>query len=146
MSRNAWKITGDDTTQKLLNSIAPKHARNLGRSTINATAKTLADKIRREAPEDEGDIKRSVKNSRKKSSPSKPMAVVYAKEIKNGVSPYWWRFQNYGTGGKNPLPAKNFVGKSVQAIMYELDDIFSEHFTQKLKNKIKSEKKKLAKK
>jgi hypothetical protein len=30
--------------------------------------------------------------------------------------------------------------------MYELDDIFSEHFTQKLKKKIEAEKKKLAKK
>ena len=56
-----FKITGIDETELILKSIAPKHARNLSRSTVLATAKTVGQRIKAVAPIDEGDIKKSVK-------------------------------------------------------------------------------------
>ncbi len=141
-----FKITGIDETELILKSIAPKHARNLSRSTVLATAKTVGQRIKAVAPVDEGDIKKSVKWKRKKSRPNKLMAVVFSKQVSGGYTPYWWRFQEHGTGGENPQPAKNFVKRSVNRVMTHIDKIFAIHFREKLSKKIEAEQKKLAKK
>lgn len=146
MSVDKFKITGVEETQLLLKSIAPKHAANLNRNVNLALAAQIGRKIRKLAPEDEGDIKKSVKWRRKKSPADKPVSIVYASKIKKGYTPFWWRFQEHGRGGENPQPGKNFVSRSTEIIMSNIDSIYKKQFKKKLSEMVEREKKKLSKK
>lgn len=145
MPQNKFKITGVEETELLLKKIAPKHAANLNRGVNLALAAQVGKKIRELAPVDEGDIKKSVKWRRKKSPPDKPISIVYAAKIKKGYTPFYWRFQEHGRGGKNPQSGKNFVSRSAETVFSNIDNIYQEQFKKKLAALIKREKKKLSK-
>lgn len=92
-------VTGTDEIGNLLEQIAPRHARNIMRATIQAIASDVRKDVAKNAPVGEKKrLRRGVKARRLKSPPDKPVSVVYFQTGK-GKNPdaFFWRFHEYGT-------------------------------------------------
>lgn len=137
--RDSFEITGVTDVKQLLEEVAPKHARNLLRSTTHGVAGVLARMSKENAQQykDTGELIRSIKTRRRKSPPDAPVSEVY-------VLPkaYYWRFVEYGTGAPLNLPERPVFRKAEQDIRAELPRIITEQFAKKLESLMKREAKK----
>ena len=135
-----FEITGVEEVQKILDDIAPKHARNLMRSTIQGVASEIAKQARRNAPKDTGTLKKSIKAKRKKSPPDRPVSEVYVKS-----DAFYWRFIEYGSKGPTAQPERPFIRPASEKIRSNFEKILTEQFGKKLEKKLAKEAKKRAK-
>lgn len=131
------KIEGVEDVQKALNSVLPREASNLIRSTIHGVAKTIADDSKEFAPVDDGVLKKSIKHKREKSHPDKPTSSVYVKP-----QAFYWRFVNYGTGGKSPKSENPFFRRALEKARANLSSVFVEQFGKKFESFVKRQAKK----
>lgn len=140
MKRNQVVITGTEDVAKLLNNIAPKHAKNLLRSTVHAVAARVGKQAKENAKKykDTGTLQKSIKWRRKKSPPEKPVSIVYVKP-----EAFYWRFVEYGT--KKGLPERPVFRLAEQQLKSDMPKILVEEFAKKLEAKIKREAKKAKK-
>ena len=139
-------ITGIKETEKILSEITPKHARNLAAATNRAVAAQIQKKIKRTVPlHRTGATKKGVKVRKRRSPPDKPVHIVYAGKSKNNVTPFWWRYIEHGTGGKDGLPAHPFVAPAAEEARNELDAIYIRQFGKRLEALLKREAKKNSK-
>jgi HK97 gp10 family phage protein len=143
LSRNGFEIKGTEDIAKLLESIEPKHARNLLRSTTHAVAGQLGkmSKVNARQYKDTGVLLKSIKTRRRKSPPMQPVSEVY-------VLPdaYYWRFVEHGTAGNStqpPQPERPIFRKAELDIRPKLPQVYAEQFTKKLEQKVKRELKKV---
>lgn len=148
MATGYIRIDGIEELKLTLNSIAPKHARNLMRATIHGVASDIAKRVKQNAPTGaSGLLKKNVKAKRKKSPPDKPFSEVHIEKA------YYWRFVEYGTGGgkgshinKNYMGnAKPFIRPVIDAMRPDMDRIMQEQFGKKLEKMLAREAKKKAK-
>jgi HK97 gp10 family phage protein len=139
-------IEGVEDIQKILDEIAPKHARNLMRTTIHGVASEITKLAKKKVPKKTGNLKKAIKTKRKKSHPDKPVSQVY---ITTGRSAkydgFYWRFVEYRTGGKTAQKARPFIRPASDYVRANFNKILKNQFGKKLERKLASEAKKGAK-
>lgn len=136
-----YTVSGLKDVQNVLENIAPRHARNLARSTVQAVASEAAKKARSLAPKDEGILKKSIKGKRQKSPPENPRSAVVVERgagVKNDG--WYWHFLEYGTerGGR----AHRFMLRTAEDFNGRIEKIYTEKFAKQLLKKIAREAKK----
>jgi HK97 gp10 family phage protein len=138
----SFEITGVKDVQKILDDIAPKHARNLLRATIQGVASEIAKDARKNAPKDSGTLKKAIKAKRKKSPPDKAVSEVI---ITHGNSArhdaYYWRFVEYPTQG-NTGKHQPFIRPAADKARANFEAILAEQFGKKLEKALAREAKK----
>jgi len=115
------EITGTDEIGKLLEQIAPRHARNIMRATIQGIATEVRKDVAQNAPIGEKKrLRKGVKARRRRSPPDKPMSVVhFTKEA------FFWRFLEYGTV---KMAAQPFVTPAKERHNATKDQVMKEKF------------------
>lgn len=133
----SFSITGTKEIQDILKEIAPKHARNLMRSTIHGIASTIAKDAKENAPKNSGILRKNIKAVRKKSPPDAPVS-----DVKIDKKAFYWRFVEYGT--RTGIVESGFIRKSVDRANADLKQIIVTQFAKKLEALITREAKKRA--
>jgi len=148
-SRNI-EILGLENVNKILSELIPREANNLSKAMVFGFAQHAAKLVKKRAPvgkrSNRGNIKRAIKAKRIKSAPGYPKAKVIVTKgnyVKNDA--FYWRFLEYGTGGKNPQPARPFVRPAILEFKSQMDGMVDQVFTQKLAGAVKRAKKRAAK-
>lgn len=142
------EITGVKEVQEILDTLAPKYARNLMRSTIHGVAGQITKDAKNKAPVKTGSLKRAIKTKRKKSPPDKPTSLVMVEHGRSAkYDAFYWRFVEYGTlGGVNPMPARPFIGPAAEYVRLKFNTILTQEFGKKLEKTLAREAKKRANK
>lgn len=136
-------IEGLKNVDRVLKDVAPNHAKNLMRTTVHAYAGRIAKLAKSLVVTDTGNLKKAIKTKREKSHPLRPRSSVVVSRGKSAKNDgYYWRFVEYGTRGKNGLPARPFIMPAAKQMEARKKDIIEEEFLKKLKSKIKRELKK----
>lgn len=145
MSRSAVVIDGLDEIREQLKGVGVREGRNLMRATIRGIASRVRKGARQRAPVASGTLKKSLKLRQRKSHPDKPVFEVLAGSG-SGVKydAFYWRFVEYGTGGKTAQPAHPFIRPSVEEVRAELPGILRSEFGQKWEKALARQRKKAA--
>lgn len=144
-----FEMQGIAEIQKVLEDLAPKHARNIMKNTVYGVAAELRNEVRSAAPVDDGELKRSVSVKNLRSPPDKPASIVYFKP-----QGFHWRFVEHGTapgksgnrvasstGGRSSrlqyrthpgTPARPFVTPAVNRMNSKLPQVINEKFIKAL--------------
>lgn len=144
--KNGFEITGAADVERILKDIAPRHARNLMRATIHGVAGEIAKDAKRNAPKRSGLLKKSIIAKRRKSPPDAPVSTVNVAGKDPKKLPFYWRFIEYGTGGKNPQPERPFIRPAADKARANFQTVLTQQFGKKLEAALKREAKKRAKK
>lgn len=142
--KNGFEITGTKDVQRILNDLAPKHAQNLMRATIHGVASEISKDARRNAPKRSGKLRKSIIAKRRKSPPDAPVSTVNVAGKEKNL-PFYWRFIEFGTGGKNPQPERPFIRPAADKARANFQTVLTEQFGKKLEAALKREAKKKAK-
>ncbi len=136
-------VDGLEGITKILEDIAPKHANNLLRTTINGIATEIKKEAKLRVPSNTGNLKKAIKAKRKKSPAHKPEALVYVEKGRNAKNDaFYWHFVEYGTSyGQKEQP---FIRPAKLVVENDLPNLFLKTFEKKLAAKIKKEQKKKA--
>ena len=142
-----FKFSGIDEIQKILEEVAPKHARNLMRTTIHGVAGEITKLAKSKVPIGKTrTLKRAIKTKRKKSHPDKPVSQVFVTTGKSAKRDgFYWRFVEYGTSGKTAQPARPFIGPSVNIVKANFQNTLRKQFGLKLEKALAREAKKTRK-
>lgn len=119
------EIKGADDVQHLLKQIAPKHARNIMRSTIHGVAGEIRDEARKRAPTD-GPPKTfapAIKTKRGRGTPTTVRSDVVVER-----RAFFWKFLEFGTSSR---AAKPTFGPVVEAMRHEFEAIYVRQFKAK---------------
>lgn len=131
------KVEGIEQIQSMLTEKAPRVARNLMRSTVQAVASVIAKDAEKNAPKRSGKLKKAIKAKRKKSPPDKPVSQVIVGEGK-GQKPdaFYWKFVEYGTQHSAPTP---FIGPAKQRAQANMRQMLVTEFGKKLEKQLARE-------
>lgn len=135
------EVVGDKEVMAILESIAPKEARNLARSTIHGIAGRITKLAKQRIPVDSGALKKGIYTKRDKSPPDRPVSTVRFRP-----HTYYWRFVEYGTERGNNIQSKPFLRPAKQEVMGNMNQILREEFQKKLTARINKILKQQAKK
>lgn len=143
----SFEIKGATEIVNLLEKAGPRHSRNIMRATVHGMASTVTKEAKQLVPRDTGTLKKAIKTKRRKSPPEKPVSEVRVEHGFNSKNDgFYWRFVEYGTGGKNPQPARPFIGPAAHNLMSNYKDVMRDQFGKKLEAALKREAKRMAKK
>ncbi|MGB1215399.1 MAG: HK97 gp10 family phage protein [Pikeienuella sp.] len=131
--KSKFQIKGLDDVNELLGEIAPKHAKNIMRSTVHGVAGELRNSIKKKSPKDSGDLKRSEKTKRRRQKGSKIASDVL-------IGEFYWRFLEEGSGPDGVEHA--MVMKTVAEYRASGNEVALRQYVKKLEAKIKREQKK----
>lgn len=141
------EIVGLENVNKILGELIPREANNLSKGLVFGFAQHAAKLIKSRAPVGRtGTIKKAIKAKRVRSYPGRPKSnviITRGKRSKNNA--FYWRFVEYGTGGKNPQPARPFVRPSILEIRRQMPGLVEQIFMQKLVGAVARAKKRAAK-
>ena len=137
-------VEGLDEIVHILETIAPKHANNILKTTVNAIAAEIKKDARKNAPSgDTKKLKKAIKSKGKRSKPENPVAIVYVEAGKGAKNDAWyWIFSEYGT--VNGMGEQSYIRNAKEKVMGNLEQTFLAIFKKKLAAKIKREQKKKA--
>ena len=121
------EVIGVKELEKILEEIAPRHARNLMRATVHAVAGKVKKEIKDRTPRDTGNLKQSLTTKRRRSKPDQPISDVIFKS--NKADGFYWRFIEHGT---TDLPERPFVRPAKELIFSKMPQIMREEFGKKL--------------
>ncbi len=119
------EVHGVDDVQRLLMQIAPKHARNIMRSTIHGVAGEIRDEARARAPTD-GPPKTfapAIKTKRGRGTPTTVRSDVIVER-----RAFFWKFLEYGTSS---MSAKPTFGPVVEAMRHKFEATYVRQFKAK---------------
>lgn len=157
--QSGFDIRGIEEIAHILDTILPKEANNLLRSTTDGIASEIAKKARTNARNRRipADIPKAIKHRRKKSPPDKPTSIVFVEHGRGAKHDAWyWHFWEFGTvtrvikTGKfagrivGRIFEQPFIRPAIDAIVAKLPQIIREQFQKKLSARIKTVKKKMA--
>ena len=142
-----WDVSGLEETQRILNEVTPRHARNLNRATVFGVAQTARDKVKQKVksmfPGGTGNLFKSIKAKRKKSHRDYPKArVVFTQGTNAKNDGFYWRFLEHGTINMSGKPYIEPVKEWVKA---NLVGVYKEACGKKYAAAIRRENKKIAK-
>lgn len=137
-------IDGLHDVQNLMKTVAPKHAKNLMRSTIHGIAGVGAKEAKKRVPTRTGNLKKAIKAKRRKSPPHAPVSDVIVTQGKKAKQDgFYWRFVEYGTVHVSAQP---FIGPTYDYLRMNYTRLVQEQFAKKLESKMRREAKKRANK
>jgi len=122
--KNTVTITGIDDMNRMLESIAPRQAKNIMRATIHGVAAGIAKDAKTFMRQDTGTMKRATKAKRERQRGAK-----MASTVRVGREAYYWRFEEYGQG-PDGVESAMFL-KATTIFQGEMDRIFVEQFGKK---------------
>lgn len=128
----------------VFNSIAPREAKNLARSTTHAVAGEVRDMIKLLAPDHpdtkKGDIRRSTKSKRERMRGTTARSTVRIQTLKqsgkNKGFPYWL-IQEYGNLRRQGTGKNVFVRPAIDRVAPDIPALFREHFGLKLEARLR---------
>lgn len=143
MKKGGIEVIGLEDVEKVLTDIAPRHARNLMRSTVQGIASTTAKDARQRAPKVSGTLRKAIKARRRKSPPDHPRSEVYVEHGKGAKNDaFYWRFVERGTlKGHKEQP---FMRPALDQTNSRLVPMLREEFGKKLERALARERKKSA--
>ena len=124
------RITGVHDVRRVLEAVGPREAQNLMRSTVQGIAGELRKDARKNAPMDDGVLRRSIKARRRKQQGSRIISAVYVER-----PAFYWRFLEYGDGPDGEEHA--FFLRALQKMRTRIDSVYLEIFVKKLQARIK---------
>ncbi len=127
--KNGVTIKGMGDVVDVLNSVAPREARNLARSTVHASAGVIRDDAKRFMPKDSGQMKKATKAVRRSVKDN-----IIRSDVMVTAAAYYWRFREYGQGPDMREDA--MFMKSLALFRKDMDRIFSEQFGKKLEARL----------
>lgn len=127
-------VTGIADVNRILETIAPREAKNLMRAVVYDIAKQLSDDGQKNSPDDTGLLDRSIKPKRERGTRNRIEASVTV-----GPRAYYWRFLEYGDGPDGVEHAM-FL-KALQAMRPNMDSVYMETFARKLEARLARERK-----
>jgi HK97 gp10 family phage protein len=140
------EVFGLEEIKKVLSQLAPKHAANISKAFIHGLASETAKEAKKNAPKDTGRLRKAIKAKRRRGKPGQPVSDVIVESGKDSRNDgFYWRFIEFGTGGKNPQAERPFLRPAKDMIQSNLPRIAEEQFTKKLSAAVKREQKKIAK-
>lgn len=104
------EIKGLDELVGALNELSMRDIQKTMAATVYGIASDLRKRVRERVPVDSGDLKKSVRVKRRKSTPDNPVVDLWF-EPKQG---WYWRLIEHGHGGKSPAPARPFLAPCVE--------------------------------
>ena len=123
-------LHGIKDVERMLESFAPREAKNLLRATIHGVAGDVRDEIKRKAPDDpatiKGDLIRTTKTKRERVKGSFISSTVR-------IRAFYWLFIERGTV---KMAANPFIRRSIMAVEPRLNRIFVTQFGQKLEARL----------
>lgn len=122
-------IRGMEDVVGVLNSIAPREARNLARSTVHASAGIIRDDAKRFMPSDTGVMKKSTKAVRRNIKDN-----ILRSDVLVTAAAFYWRFREYGQGPDMREDA--MFMKAVALFRQDMDKVFAEQFGKKLEARL----------
>jgi HK97 gp10 family phage protein len=124
------RIEGLDELNKTLSELAPREAVNILRSTVHGVAGEVRDEMRRGAPEDSGDLKKSIFTQRRRVTGDDVISDVRIRHGKGQKYNAWyWRFLEFGTVDRPR--GDPFIVPAVERIAPRMNAIFREQFGKK---------------
>ena len=136
-------ITGTADVAKVLREIAPREGINLVRTTVHDIAGQLAKSGKKNAPSDEGGLKKSIKHKRQRGKPGVVISSVVVAEGVTKVFPFYWRYLEYGQGPDGVEHA--FFLRALQEMRPNMDNIYLQAFVKKLEARLARERKRAGK-
>jgi len=118
-------IRGLDDVKQILEQATPKHGEAIMRATVHDISGQIVKDAKRNAPEDEGDLKASIKNKRRR----KRFGVLRSDAIVQRFA-YYWRFLEYGDGPDGEEHAM-FL-RALQKMKPNIESVFLNSFGKKL--------------
>lgn len=129
-------ITGTADVAKVLREIAPREGINLVRATVNDIASQLAKSAKKNAPTDDGDLKKGIKAKRERGKDGEVHSTVRAQ-------PFYWRYLEYGQGPDGVEHA--FFLRALQEMRPNMDNVYLQAFVKKLEARLARERKRAGK-
>jgi HK97 gp10 family phage protein len=146
MAASEVEVIGLEDIKKVLEELAPKHARNLSRAMVHGMASETAKEAKKRVPKRTGRLRKAIKAKRRRGKPGQPVSDVIVESGKNAKNDgFYWRFVEFGTGGPVPQPEQPFLRPAKDMIQSNMPKIAEEQFTKKLAAAVKREQKKIAK-
>lgn len=127
-------FSGFDEFKQMTSRLAPKQAKNLTRSTVQGVAGEVRKRMRRNAPKDEGTLRKAIKSKRRRMQGDTAISDVrieHGKGVKNDA--WYWHFIEFGTQKKSATP---FIRPTVDEMEPELPEIFRRQFGKKLEKQL----------
>lgn len=104
------EVKGLDELVGALNELSMRDIQKTMAATVYGIASDLRKRVRERVPVDSGDLKKSVRVKRRKSTPDNPVVDLWF-EPKQG---WYWRLIEHGHGGPVPGPARPFLAPCVE--------------------------------
>lgn len=120
--RPVLEIEGLEELKDTLGDFLPREANNILRRTITKVAANIRDDMRKEAPKDEGVLRKAITSRRNRGTPDSIEAGVYithGKKVRN--SAWYWHFLEYGTVNH---PADPFIYPTAEEWRGKISDSF----------------------
>ena len=137
------EVIGIEEVKRTLDQIAPRHANNLMRATIQGIASEIAKDSKKNAPRDSGDLRKAIKAKRKRSPKNRPVSEVVVTQGRSArYDAFYWRFVEYGTVKQAAAP---FIKPAEERVGNDLDRVVTEQFGKKLESALKRARKRQAK-
>jgi len=127
---NQVTLRGIDDVHDLLTKVGPRVAQNLMRSTIHSIAGGIAKSAKKNAPEDEGDLRKAIKPKRERGMRGKLLSTVRVNPVA-----FYWRFLEYGQGPDGEEHA--MFMRAVEEFRRDSDGIFVREFGRKFEAALK---------
>lgn len=131
MALNGIKIDGLQGLEDVLGNIAPREARNLNRSTIHGMAGIVRDAGKKNAPKDEGTLKKAIKAKRRRpKNPDAPYSDVIVERGRSAKhDAFYWKFVYFGTEHSSANP---FFQPGIDHLRSNVSAIYRDQFMKKL--------------
>lgn len=117
-------LRGLDDVNDILTKVGPRQANNILRSTVHKIATDIGKDAKRDAPEDDGDLRGAIKPKRERGSRGYLLSTVRVNPVA-----YYWRFLEYGQGPDGEEHA--FFMRAVEKFRRDSHRIFVTEFGKK---------------
>lgn len=117
-------IRGLEDVNNLLTQIAPREAVNIMRATVHGIASDISKDARRDAPSDDGVLKKAMRAKRERGARGYLLSTARV-----SPSAFYWRYLEYGQGPDGVEHA--FYMRAVEAFRMDMHRTFIEQFGKK---------------
>jgi len=140
MPRDSITLKGFDDVKKTLETLAPRHASNIARTAVHGVASEIASESKKNAPKDQGVLRRAIKSKRRRSPSYNPTSDVIVTKGNGAKDDAWyWHFLEFGTVKMRERPIfKNIY----HYFIVKIEEVFTRQFADKLIKKLAREAKK----
>lgn len=126
------RLSGLEDASRQLTDVAPRSANTIMRNVVTDIAREVRDEARKQAPVDEGTLRRAIKSSRRRGRKDKPKASVYIEHGQGAkFDAYYWHFIEFGTvasGDAVRTGEQPYITPAVESVAGNLPRLLREKF------------------